>query len=89
MSYQQYFDEVEAVATVLEDFSRRFDEVHEEGGFVTGLGVGGVLIEDFAAIWQAAELLSRAYQVLYPLVALDVAKAALVLPDVRRVPDAE
>ena len=66
MSYQQFFNECAAVAQILEDYHRE-DDVDQT--------------EVNTAIWQAAELLARAQTVLFPLVSLDVAKAALLLPD--------
>ena len=72
MSYQAFFEQTEAVATVLqgyldrqgpEDTFKRPDE------------------EEFAAVWQAVELLSRAYTVLLPIVQAEASKVALNLPD--------
>lgn len=69
ISVHAYFAEVEAVCSILDEF------------------MAGIVTEDLlgeevtAAVWQAGELLARAYQVLMPLVQLDLAKQALVLPD--------
>lgn len=77
MSVHQYFAEVEAVVSILDEFVKQFDAEDDFTGVVYAES------EAFAAIWQAGELLARAYQVLIPLVQLDLAKQALNLPDVQ------
>lgn len=74
MSYQQYFSEVEAVVRILDEWIK----TAEPDSFPVPLYDS----EEFTALWQAVELLSRAYQVLMPLVAFDMNKVALLLPDV-------
>lgn len=68
MSGRQWFNEVEAVASVLDDYVQSFGP---DSLFVSAEE------EAFTAIWQAVELLSRAYQVLLPLAAYDQAKTQL------------
>ena len=79
MSVHQYFAEVEAVVQVLEGYVKKFEPEDL-------LPEGGTAEEEFAALWQAAELLARAYQVLVPLIQLELSKQALVLPDVQEKP---
>lgn len=76
MSARQFFSEVEAVCTVLDEWVQQQDA--EDGGD-----------EVFTAIWQAVELLSRAYSVLLPQVQAEAAKGHLLIPDPVVVPDAE
>ena len=79
MSAHQFFAEVEAVAEVLDDYVQSFGP---DSLFPSAEE------EAFTAIWQAVELLSRAYQVLLPLVSydqarnrLEYAKGYLEIPD--------
>lgn len=81
MSIHAYFQELEAVVQVLEEYVQEFEPEDLDGGDLHSSPP--ITDEQFAAIWQAAELLARAYQVLIPLVQLDLAKQALVLPDVQ------
>lgn len=76
MSFQMYFEQVEAVARVLDEWVRTFE-------YPEDFEVGVTPDEDvFTAIWQAVELLSRAYTVLLPMVQFEASKVALSLPDV-------
>lgn len=76
MSYAAYFAEVEAVCQVLDEWVQSQSEED-----ITPDGEGA-----FTATWQAVELLSRAYSVLMPLLALDMAKHNLELPDAAESP---
>lgn len=85
MSAQQYFSEVEAVVQELQEF---VGCVRDDDGqpVLHGSYLGGdqtIVLgdEEFAAIWQAAELLSRAHAVLVPMIQLDMNKYALNIPD--------
>ena len=74
MSGRQWFNEVEAVASVLDDYVQGIDP----GDFFPSSLLADYDTEElFTAIWQAVELLSRAYQVLLPLAAYDQAKTQL------------
>lgn len=75
MSYQAYFSEVEAVIDVLNDYIKGFEDADDADWFSPDS-------DEFTALWQAVELLGRAYHVLMPLVAFDMNKAALLLPDI-------
>lgn len=81
MSAQQWFNEVEAVVGELQDYVQRF--TYEGEGFVHGAEEHDVLdVETFTAVWQAAELLSRAHAVLLPMMQLEAMKRlALDIPD--------
>ena len=81
MSYQAYFREVEAVSQILSEWVQEQDE-DEHCALISAGDEGFALtVEQFTAIWQAVELLSRAQQVLLPLITLDVGKAFLNLPE--------
>lgn len=73
MSVQGYFNEVQAVCEALSEFLTH-DYNRDEPVVLNE--------ETEAAIWQAVELLSRAYTVLLPMVQAEVAKDALYMPDV-------
>lgn len=82
MSAQQFFNEVDAVVGILSEW------VNENGGAFQHLsyagtddGSFGMHEEQFTAIWQAVELLSRAHAVLVPMIQLDMNKYALNIPD--------
>lgn len=74
MSVQQFFNEVEAVASILDGYVKRYTPNGSEPPPRPDE-------EEFTAIWQAVELLSRSYTVLLADVQAEMAKAALVLPD--------
>lgn len=86
MSIQQFFNEVEAVVQVLSEYVESVNPPHnnDDDSFELSLREDGPTIEQFTAIWQAAELLSRAYSYIMPQVQAEMAKAALVLPDVQQ-----
>lgn len=77
MSYQAFFDQAQAVALVLDEYVKRQDE-----SVFDSQPAKRPDEEEFTAVWQAIELLSRAYTVLAPMVQLDASKIALNLPDV-------
>lgn len=77
MSVHAYFAEVEAVASVLDEYASRQDASQPYKRPTE---------DEFTAIWQSVELLMRAYQVLVPLIQLEMSKQALVLPDVQEKP---
>lgn len=81
MSVQQFFNEVEAVAAVLQEYVSQFNRA--DNLWVYGDADEDVLeTEEFTAIWQAAELLSRAHAVLLPMVQFETMKRmALNIPD--------
>lgn len=82
MSYQAFFEQTEAVAKVLDEWVHEFDTAGPE--FTMGDADDAMLPnERFTALWQAVELLSRAYTVLMPMVQLEGARLALNLPDVQ------
>lgn len=77
MSVQQYFSEVDAVCRVLGEYVQRFSANGSEPPPRPDAE------EEFTAIWQAVELLSRAHAVLLPMVQFELSKQALNLPDVQ------
>lgn len=72
MSFQSFFEQTEAVAKVLQGY---VDRQGPEDTFKRPDE------EEFTAMWQAVELLSRAYTVLLPMVQAEASKVALNLPD--------
>ena len=74
MSYQAWFEQTEAVAKVLDEYVK--SQTTHTDYFKRPDD------EVFTAVWQAVELLSRAYTVLLPMVQAEAAKVALNLPDV-------
>lgn len=80
MSYLQFFEEVNGVTAALSDLAKRITPPPSAINMDE---------ESATAIWQAIDLLQRATQVLAPLIALDVSKSFLRLPDVTEVPDAD
>lgn len=74
MSYQAFFEQTEAVARVLDEY------IHRQGPEDTYKRPNE---EEFTAVWQAVELLSRAYSVLVPMVQFEASRVALNLPDVK------
>lgn len=87
MSAQQFFKETEAVVQVLSGLVGRFtpDETpaKREGVWLDDESGQGHYLdpEEFTAIWQAVELLSRAYNVLFAMANFEVSKQALNIPD--------
>ena len=82
MSAQQFFNEVDAVVQVLSEYVQACEpDVHLEND----VDVGRIVPDEdqFTAIWQAVELLSRAHAVLLPLAQFEGSKAALNIPDPR------
>ena len=73
MSVQQFFSEVEAVAQILDGYATRQNAKQDYFKRPTE--------EEFTAIWQAVELLSRAHGVLLPLMQFEQSKQYLVLND--------
>lgn len=76
MSYQAFFEQTEAVAKVLQGYVERQSVDLFERVPPTRPGE-----EEFTAVWQAIELLSRAYTVLLPMVQFEGSKVALNIPD--------
>lgn len=78
-SIEQFFNETQAVATVLSDLVQKF----EPRDFEPGLEVDRPVIteEDFTALWQAVELLSRAATYIHAQMQAEASKAALFLPE--------
>lgn len=78
-SIEQFFNETQAVATILSDWVKESGDIFEclESGTV------GVRMEseEFTAIWQAVELLSRATTYIHAQMMAEGAKAALFLPE--------
>jgi len=74
VSVHAYFQEVEAVVDILDGWIRSTDP---DDRFAST----GIQSDVFTAIWQSAELLARAYQVLIPMIQFDLSKQALNLPD--------
>lgn len=74
MSYQAFFEQTEAVAKVLDEYISRQgpEDTYKRPNE-----------EEFTAIWQAVELISRAYSVLGPMVQFEASRIALNLPDVQ------
>lgn len=76
MSFQAFFEQTQAVAQILDEWAKGHDEDPS-----TTEGLMSVNDEQFTAVWQAVELLSRAATVLHPMVQLEMSKLALNLPD--------
>lgn len=75
MSVQAYFEQVQGVVAELQEYVGRHDNPNEPYKRPTE--------EQFTAIWQGVELLSRAYTLLLAQIQAEGAKQALVLPDVK------
>lgn len=71
-SIEQYFNEVQAVATVISEYVNRFE--YEAP-------VPAPTEEEFTALWQAVELLSRGATYIMAQMQAESAKAALYLPE--------
>lgn len=76
MSVQQYFNEVEAVCQILSGYVEKYTPNGSEPPARPDLE------EEFTAIWQAVELLSRGYSYIVAQMQAEAARAALYLPDV-------
>lgn len=76
-SIEQFFNETQAVATVLSEWVNEhdLDDIGDryDGGVET-------TEERFTAIWQAVELLSRAATYIHAQVQAEASRAALYLP---------
>lgn len=81
MSYQSFFEQTEAVAKVLDEWVKGTPATEFLGADSDSWVADKE--EFFTAVWQAVELLSRAYTALLPIVQAEAAKVALVLPDVQ------
>ena len=79
MSVNQYFNEVEAVVSVLQGYVERYSPNGSEPPPRPDE-------EEFTAMWQAAELLARAHAYISAQINAEMAAAALNLPDVQQAP---
>ena len=78
-SIEQYFNEVQAVATILSEMVDRFNT--DDGETTMGDGDFDLIpTEEFTALWQAVELLSRGATYIMAQMQAESAKAALFLP---------
>ena len=72
MSVNQFVSELEAVTKILDEHVAETSEVDEDDP---------VAVEQFAARWQAVELLSRSHFYITAQINAELAQQAIVLPD--------
>lgn len=75
---EQFFNESQAVAVVLSELVQKFEPRDFEPGPEVDRPV--ITEEDFTALWQAVELLSRAVTYIHAQVQAEASRAALFLP---------
>jgi hypothetical protein len=78
-SIEQFFNETQAVATILSDWVKGVPETEFHGAESDSWVAEQE--EFFTAVWQAVELLSRAATYIHAQMQAELSRGALLLPD--------